>query len=120
MLDGSSVYGREEETDNDTAVFVKYNRMLHGKKTDRGRKRDTLTIKFLKKYIHYAKHRIQPDLTDEVLMLYLFIYKPNIIIYVFPSFGEPFQLVMNLSSQRIIALSGCLPTMNISFFATGI
>lgn len=29
-------------------------------------KRDTLTIKFLKKYIHYAKHRIQPDLTDEV------------------------------------------------------
>lgn len=41
--------------------------MLHGKKAGRGRKRDTeLTIKFLKKYIHYAKHRIQPDLTDEV------------------------------------------------------
>ncbi|KAM1765733.1 hypothetical protein ACFX14_004819 [Malus domestica] len=39
--------------------------MLHGKKTDRGRKRDTLTIKFLKKYIHYAKNRIEPDLTDE-------------------------------------------------------
>ncbi|PQQ04479.1 DNA replication licensing factor MCM3 [Prunus yedoensis var. nudiflora] len=65
MLDGSSVYGREEENENDTSVFVKYNRMLHGKKTERGRKRDTLTIKFLKKYIHYAKHRIQPDLTDE-------------------------------------------------------
>ncbi|PON50787.1 DNA replication licensing factor Mcm [Trema orientale] len=60
-----SRYGREEEADNDTSVFVKYNRMLHGKKADRGRKRDTLTIKFLKKYIHYAKHRIQPELTDE-------------------------------------------------------
>ncbi|XP_020232933.1 DNA replication licensing factor MCM3 [Cajanus cajan] len=64
-LDGSSRYGREEEADTDTSVFVKYNRMLHGKKVERGRKRDTLTIKFLKKYIHYAKHRIQPELTDE-------------------------------------------------------
>lgn len=42
--------------------------MLHGKKTERGRKRDTLTIKFLKKYIHYAKNRIQPELTDEVVI----------------------------------------------------
>lgn len=67
-LDGNSRYGREEEADNDSTVFVKYNRMLHGKKTDKGRKRDTLTIKFLKKYIHYAKHRFQPDLTDEVLV----------------------------------------------------
>ncbi|EEF42679.1 DNA replication licensing factor MCM3 [Ricinus communis] len=64
-LDGGARYGREEEADADSSVFVKYNRMLHGKKTDRGRKRDTLTIKFLKKYIHYAKHRIQPDLSDE-------------------------------------------------------
>ncbi|XWS19823.1 hypothetical protein CRYUN_Cryun31cG0049800 [Craigia yunnanensis] len=64
-LDGSSRYGREDEADNDSSVFVKYNRMLHGRKTERGRKRDTLTIKFLKKYIHYAKHRIQPELTDE-------------------------------------------------------
>ncbi|KAL5771992.1 hypothetical protein ACOSQ2_011916 [Xanthoceras sorbifolium] len=63
-LDGFSRYGREDETDTDS-VFVKYNRMLHGKKTQRGQKRDTLTIKFLKKYIHYAKHRIQPELTDE-------------------------------------------------------
>lgn len=66
---GISNYGREEEADTESAVFVKYNRMLHGKKTGRGRKHDsgdTLTIKFLKKYIHYAKHRIQPDLTDEV------------------------------------------------------
>ncbi|KAA3479047.1 DNA replication licensing factor MCM3-like [Gossypium australe] len=64
-VDGSSRYGREDEADADSSVFVKYNRMLHGRKTERGRKRDTLTIKFLKKYIHYAKHRIQPELTDE-------------------------------------------------------
>ncbi|KAL3002935.1 hypothetical protein AAZX31_08G081800 [Glycine max] len=64
-LDGSSRYGREDEADMDSSVFVKYNRMLHGKKTGRGQKRDTLTIKFLKKFIHYAKHRIQPELTDE-------------------------------------------------------
>lgn len=67
--DASSRYGREDEADAEPSVFVKYNRMLHGKKTERGRKRDTLTIKFLKKYIHYAKHRIQPELTDEVMCL---------------------------------------------------
>lgn len=64
-LDGSSRYGRDEEGESGSAVYVKYNRMLHGKKTDRSRKRDTVTIKFLKKYIHYAKHRILPELTDE-------------------------------------------------------
>lgn len=64
--DGTLRYGREDEVDGDSSVFVKYNRMLHGRKTGRGQKHDTLTIKFLKKYIHYAKHRIQPELTDEV------------------------------------------------------
>lgn len=64
-LDGNLRYGREDEADTNESVFVKYNRMLHGKKAERGRKRDALTIKFLKKYIHYAKHRIQPELTDE-------------------------------------------------------
>ncbi|CAF2061580.1 unnamed protein product [Brassica oleracea] len=35
--------------------------MLHGKKKKRGQTNEkTLTIKFLKKYIYYAKHRIQP------------------------------------------------------------
>ncbi|XP_059665090.1 DNA replication licensing factor MCM3 homolog 2 [Cornus florida] len=63
-LDGSTRYGREEDADG-SSVYVKYNRMLHGRKTGRAQKRDTLTIKFLKKYIHYAKHRIQPELTDE-------------------------------------------------------
>ncbi|KAL9232259.1 hypothetical protein vseg_007387 [Gypsophila vaccaria] len=63
ILDGS--YGREEETDGGSSVFVKFNRMLHGKKVHKGRKQDTLTINFLKKYIHYAKHRVQPELSDE-------------------------------------------------------
>ncbi|PIA41539.1 hypothetical protein AQUCO_02200162v1 [Aquilegia coerulea] len=64
---GAMTFDRREDDDADSnsTVFVKYNRLLHGKKVGRGRKRDTLTIKFLKKYIHYAKHRIQPDLTDE-------------------------------------------------------
>ncbi|RID75866.1 hypothetical protein BRARA_B02883 [Brassica rapa] len=62
--DGNLPYGRDE--DGESEVFVKYNRMLHGKKKKRGQTNEkTLTIKFLKKYIHYAKHRIQPELTDE-------------------------------------------------------
>ncbi|GLT50639.1 hypothetical protein SLA2020_241120 [Shorea laevis] len=64
-VDGNSRYGREDEADNDSSIWVKHNRILHGRKRDRGPKRDTLTIKFLKKYIHYAKHRFQPELTDE-------------------------------------------------------
>lgn len=66
-LDGGSLYEREDEADTNSTVFVKYNRMLHGRKASH--KRETLTIDFLKKYIHYAKHRIQPDLTDEVTLL---------------------------------------------------
>lgn len=42
--------------------------MLHGKKAQRGRKQESLTINFLKKYIHYAKHRVQPELSDEVVI----------------------------------------------------
>ncbi|KAK4770835.1 hypothetical protein SAY87_031367 [Trapa incisa] len=64
-FDGSSRYGKEDEANDDSSIFVKYNRMLHGTRKTKGQKRDTLTIKFLKKYIHYAKHRIQPELTDE-------------------------------------------------------
>jgi hypothetical protein len=42
--------------------------MLHGQDRRRGKKskQDRLTVKFLKKYIHYAKNLIQPRLTDEV------------------------------------------------------
>ena len=55
VLDGSSRYGREDEADADSSVFVKYNRMLHGRKTKRGRKRDILIIKFLKKVYSSCK-----------------------------------------------------------------
>ncbi|XP_021723111.1 DNA replication licensing factor MCM3 homolog 2-like [Chenopodium quinoa] len=61
----NSQYGEEEEVDAGSSVYVKFNRMLHGKKAQRGRKQETLTINFLKKYIHYAKHRVQPELSDE-------------------------------------------------------
>ncbi|KAG0582460.1 hypothetical protein KC19_3G061700 [Ceratodon purpureus] len=56
----------DEDVENGTAVFVKYNRLLHGEKRNtRQTKRDKLTTKFLKKYIHYAKSRIMPVLTEE-------------------------------------------------------
>lgn len=64
-LDNDSRY--EEQNDKDEMpVYVKYNRMLHGRNSNR-RKKDTLTIQFLKTYIHYAKNRIHPELTDEVI-----------------------------------------------------
>ena len=65
--DVGTQYKRDDEGDANSTVFVKYNPMLYGTKTSR--KRETLTIDFLKKYIHYAKHRIQPELTDEVAFL---------------------------------------------------
>lgn len=64
-LDNDSRY--EEQNDKDEMpVYVKYNRMLHGRNSTRSKK-DTLTIQFLKTYIHYAKNRIHPELTDEVI-----------------------------------------------------
>ncbi|KAH6765243.1 Minichromosome maintenance family protein [Perilla frutescens var. frutescens] len=65
-LDDSSRNEVEDDPQAGSTVFVGYDRMLHGRKSDRKRKSgDTLTINFLKKYIHYAKNRIQPELTDE-------------------------------------------------------
>lgn len=63
-----------EEDDGDTSVFVKYNRVLHGQERRRGRrtKNEKLTIKFLKKYIYYAKNRVKPRLTDEVVFKYVY------------------------------------------------
>ncbi|KAG6552874.1 hypothetical protein Mapa_005529 [Marchantia paleacea] len=55
----------EEENSKATAVYVKYNRLLHGERKGRHGKKDVLTIKFLKKYINYAKSRMQPVLTEE-------------------------------------------------------
>ncbi|XP_016460822.1 DNA replication licensing factor MCM3 homolog 2 isoform X2 [Nicotiana tabacum] len=54
----------EEQNDKDEMpVYVKHNRTLHGNSSRR--KKDVLTIQFLKTYIHYAKNRIHPELTDE-------------------------------------------------------
>ncbi|XP_073048221.1 DNA replication licensing factor MCM3 homolog 2-like [Primulina eburnea] len=64
-LDDNAWRDREDNTESGSSVFVKYNRMLHGERSDKGRKNDTLTINFLKKFIHYAKNRIQPELTGE-------------------------------------------------------
>jgi DNA replication licensing factor MCM3 len=60
-------YAEEDDGDVNAAIFVKYDRMLHGQDRRRGKKskQDRLTVKFLKKYIHYAKNLIQPRLTDE-------------------------------------------------------
>ncbi|KAJ8545328.1 hypothetical protein K7X08_017911 [Anisodus acutangulus] len=62
-LDDNSRY--EEQNDKEEMpVYVKYNWMLHGRNSSRCKK-DALTIQFLKTYIHYAKNRIHPELTDE-------------------------------------------------------
>lgn len=77
-------------------MFVKYNRMLHGKRTQRGQKRDTLTIQFLKKYIHYAKHRIQPELTDEVVILIVLV--SSFFLFFFCQSSCNFRVFLNCMS----------------------
>ncbi|KAK1325679.1 hypothetical protein QJS10_CPA01g01674 [Acorus calamus] len=64
-LHGNSRYTEEDDADTNGSVFVEYNRMLHGERKKKGPKNQMITIKFLKKYIHYAKNRIQPKLSDE-------------------------------------------------------
>ncbi|KAJ3076017.1 MCM DNA helicase complex subunit [Podochytrium sp. JEL0797] len=55
----------------ETPVFTKFNKMLHigikahGKGKGKDKEVSLVSIPFLKKYIHYAKSRIQPVLTDE-------------------------------------------------------
>eukprot|EP01018_Ginkgo_biloba_P018817 Gb_01563 [translate_table: standard] len=65
VADGNSRQMEDDDVELATSIFVKYNRLLHGERKTRHSKRETLTIKFLKKYIHYAKSRHQPILTDE-------------------------------------------------------
>ena len=71
-------YTEEDDGDVNASIFVKYDRMLHGQQRKRGKKskHEKLTIKFLKKYIHYAKNRIQPKLADEVMcpLCSLYVY----------------------------------------------
>src|SRR5208282_3188146 len=64
--------GLEDEGNSNkpTAVYEKYNAMLHAGitiTTGRGsaRKHEVLSIPFIKKYIQYAKSRIKPVLTEE-------------------------------------------------------
>lgn len=62
------VGGEAEELRLETPVFEKYNALLHGGVTTssgRGanKKKEVLSIPFVKKYIQYAKNRILPVLT---------------------------------------------------------
>jgi DNA replication licensing factor MCM3 len=64
--------GLEDDANSNkpTAVYEKYNAMLHAGvtiTTGRGssRKTEVLSIPFIKKYIQYAKSRIKPVLTEE-------------------------------------------------------
>ncbi|KAH9292631.1 hypothetical protein KI387_042176, partial [Taxus chinensis] len=65
VADGNSRNVEEDDLESAASIFVKYNRLLHGERRTRHSKNETLTVKFLKKYIHYAKTRHQPILTDE-------------------------------------------------------
>lgn len=73
-----SRFAEEDDNEINAPIFVKYDRVLHGQERKRGRKgkNERLTIKFLKKYIHYAKNRIQPKLTDEVNFVYSHVGEP--------------------------------------------
>lgn len=65
VADENSRHTEEDDPELATTIFVKYNRLLHGERKTRHFKSENLTVKFLKKYIHYAKSRHQPVLTDE-------------------------------------------------------
>uniref|UniRef100_A0A061S633 DNA replication licensing factor MCM3 n=1 Tax=Tetraselmis sp. GSL018 TaxID=582737 RepID=A0A061S633_9CHLO len=66
----------EEQEDGGSQVYVKYNRLLHGPRRRRGDVREQLPLSkpFMRKYIHYAKERIRPELTasasDEIAAYY--------------------------------------------------
>ncbi|PKA54358.1 DNA replication licensing factor MCM3 like 1 [Apostasia shenzhenica] len=67
-FDKGARYTEDYDGEINAPIFVQYDRVLHGheRKRSKRQKNERLTIKFLKKYIHYAKNRIQPKLTDEV------------------------------------------------------
>ncbi|PWN48893.1 putative MCM3-subunit of pre-replication complex [Violaceomyces palustris] len=69
-LDQALDVGAPEGTDadgaamlGDTSPFEKYNPLLHSGINSRGGKKEVLSINFVKKYIQYAKSRVQPVLT---------------------------------------------------------
>lgn len=51
------------EQAEETPMWVKYNRLLHGRQTASRQKRDLLSTSFLKKYIHWCKFLKPPTLT---------------------------------------------------------
>eukprot|EP00271_Cylindrocystis_brebissonii_P011699 TRINITY_DN29612_c0_g1_i1.p1 TRINITY_DN29612_c0_g1~~TRINITY_DN29612_c0_g1_i1.p1 ORF type:complete len:500 (+),score=137.57 TRINITY_DN29612_c0_g1_i1:42-1502(+) len=56
----------DDDGEEETSIYVKYDRLLHGEKRKRrgvGARKELLTTKFLKKFIHYAKGRT-PKLSD--------------------------------------------------------
>ncbi|KAK7748799.1 MCM DNA helicase complex subunit [Cytospora paraplurivora] len=56
----------QNDSQGPTEVYEKYDAMLHAGVTSRGSKKPkVLSIPFMKKYIHYAKTRIRPILTQE-------------------------------------------------------
>ncbi|KAJ2897175.1 hypothetical protein MKZ38_004943 [Zalerion maritima] len=58
----------QEDSQQPTSVYEKYDAMLHAGITARGRgankRHEVLSIPFMKKYIQYAKARIEPQLTE--------------------------------------------------------
>lgn len=56
--------GEDEEATRDTPVFEKYNELIHGGIQNKNSRKNILSMSFLKKYIHYAKSRIKPVLTQ--------------------------------------------------------
>ena len=46
-------------------MWVKYNRLLHGRHAKGAKRRDLLSTAFLKKYIHWCKFLKPPSLTEE-------------------------------------------------------
>lgn len=58
----------EEDTEKESVVFEKFNSLLHSGLIEAGQNPDdieVLSIPFIRKYIQYAKTRINPHLTDE-------------------------------------------------------
>mmetsp|Transcript_15610 Transcript_15610/g.21579 ORF Transcript_15610/g.21579 Transcript_15610/m.21579 type:complete len:824 (-) Transcript_15610:244-2715(-) len=56
----------EEKVSEDTPMWVKYNRLLHGKTAGKKR-RELLSTAFLKKYMHWCKFLKPPQLTDDAV-----------------------------------------------------
>ncbi|KAG0378638.1 MAG: MCM2/3/5 family-domain-containing protein [Linnemannia gamsii] len=56
--------GADEEVVKDTPVYEKYNELIHGGMQSKSSQKNIVSMPFLKKYIHYAKSRIKPVLTQ--------------------------------------------------------